>query len=786
VRAYEGERGAADSIQLTPRTFGQALRHHRLAGGITQEELAARSGLSVRAIGNLERDQSARPYLRSVRLLADALGLDEEQYGELNGLARDGSGSARARPVGPSQLPGGLVPFVGRERELKALDELAGQSGALPSGGTVVISAIGGTAGIGKTALAMHWARRARARFPDGQLYVDLCGFGPSDRPLEAAEAVDGFLSALGVPPQAWPPSLDARVGMYRSLVAGKRLLIMLDNARDAGQVRPLLPGSPGCLVLVTSRAPLSGLAVTEGAHLLTLDVLSEDEARRLLADRIGAGRVAAEPGAVRELIGLAARLPLALAVVSARASARPAFPLSGLAAELRDEPARLDALDAGDPASSVRGVLSWSYDQLSRSGAQLFRLLGLHPGPDFTVPAAASLAGTTSARTRRMLAELARASLLTEQVPGRFGCHDLLRAYAIERAGTSTGAARRAARARLLDYYLHTATAADRLLYPLRPRIELAAPTPGAKPENLAGPVQALAWLDAEHRGLLAAVTLAADQGFDVHAWQIAFSLETFLYRRGRGDDWAATQRTALAAARRLGDPHAQALAHCGVASAHAIANCPDDALSNLDCALRLMKEAGDIPGQARVHLYAAYALERQGRHHEALARSRLSLRLARTAGPQAKPLLADALNVVGWELAHLGRYRQALTYCQQALALCQQIGNTHGEPAILDSLAFICRHLGRYAEAEDYYDRAIQLFDELGYTYATSRTLANAGDAHQAAGDLAAARQAWTKALAILDDLHHPDADAIRAKLSGAGLAARPADPARSRTRA
>jgi tetratricopeptide (TPR) repeat protein/transcriptional regulator with XRE-family HTH domain len=761
------------------------LRRYRLTGGMTQEELAVRSGLSVRAIGNLERDRSGQPYLRSVRLLAEALRLTEVQYGELNSLARGGSGRAGAGLGGPSQLPGGVAQFVGRERELKALDELAAQSGGLSWGGTVVISAIGGTAGIGKTALAVHWARRASVHFPDGQLYVDLRGFGPSGPPLEAAEAVGGFLSALGVAPEGWPPGLAARAGLYRSLVAGKRLLIMLDNARDAGQVRPLLPGSPGCLVLVTSRAPLGGLAVSDGAHLLTLDALSEDEARRLLVGRLGADRVAAEPDAVSELIGLTARLPLALAIVSARASARPGFPLGELAAELRDEPGRLDALDAGDPASSVRGVLSWSYDQLSRAAARLFRLLGLHPGPDFTVHATASLAGTTPARARRLLEELARASLLTEQAPGRFGCHDLLRAYAIERAAaTRSGAARRAARGRLLDYYLHTAAAADQLLYPLRRRIELAGPAPGVTPEDLAGHAQALAWLDAEHRGLLAAVTLAADHSFDVHAWQLAFSLETFLYRRGCRDDWAATQRTALAAARRLGDLHAQALAHCGIASAQATADCPESALSHLDCALRLLEETADIPGQARVHLYAAYALERQERHHDALARGRLSLRLAKTAGPQAKPLLADALNVVGWELAHLGRYRHALSYCQQAVALSQQIGNTHGQPAGLDSLAYVCWHLGRHAEAADCYRRAIQLFDELGHTYEKSKTLACAGDAHQAAGDLAAARQTWMQALAILDDLHHPDAEAIRVKLTGAAPATGPAHPTRSGT--
>ncbi|HEV2253345.1 MAG TPA: tetratricopeptide repeat protein [Streptosporangiaceae bacterium] len=760
------------------------LRRYRLAAGMTQEELAARSGLSVRGLGDLERNRSARPYLRSVRLLAAALGLTDAQRAELVDLARGGGEGCAATEVAlPSQLPAGVAQFVGRERELQELDELLDRASQQSAGGAIVISAIGGTAGIGKTALAVHWARRVSAGFPDGQLYVDLRGFGPSGPPLAAAEAVGGFLAALGVAPQGWPPGLDARAGLYRSLVAGKRLLIVLDNARDSGQVRPLLPGSPGCLVVITSRAPLGGLAVSEGAHLLTLDVLSHDEAYRLLAARLGAGRVAAQPGAVSELIELSAGLPLALAIVSARASARPGFALAGLAAELRDEPRRLDALDAGDLASSVRGVFSWSYDQLSRSGARLFRLLGLHPGPDFTVRAAASLAGITPARARRLLEELARASLFTERAPGRFGCHDLLHAYAIELAAApGSGAARRAALGRLLDYYLHTAAAASLLLYPLRPRIELAAPQPGVASEHFASHGQALAWLDAEHRGLVAAVALAAGRGFDVHAWQLAFSLEVFFFRRGRWDDWAATQRAALAAACRLGDRHAQALAHRGIASAQSYAGCPDEALSHQERALQLLEEAGDIRWQVLVQLFAGRAhlvagrahqaggraLEGQERYREALARSRLGLRLARSAGPEARPELAEALNMVGWTLAQLGRYRRALTYCQRAVALDEQIGNMHSLSHALDSLAYVYRHLGRHSEAAGCYRRAIQLFTELGDTYAKAETLAYAGDAHRDGGDLAAARQAWKQAVAILDDLHHPDADTVRAKLA------------------
>jgi DNA-binding SARP family transcriptional activator len=348
-------------------------------------------------------------------------------------LAAPAGGLGAARVV-PRQLPAAVGRFAGRSGELGVLARLAGQavSGA---GGTVLISAIGGTAGVGKTALAVRFAHRVAGLFPDGQLYADLRGFSPSGDPVPAARVLRGFLDALGVAPQTVPADADARAGLYRSVLAGRRMLVLLDNARDAAQVRPLLPGSAGCLVVVTSRSQLTGLAATGDARMLALGLLTGPEARELLAGRLGAGRVEAEPDAVDELIERCARLPLALAITAARAAARPARPLAALAAELRTADGRLDALDAGEPAANVRAVFSWSYDQLSPAGARLFRLLGLHPGPDISAPAAASMAGVQPARARQLLAELARAHLITEPVPGRHGFHDLLRAYAAEQA---------------------------------------------------------------------------------------------------------------------------------------------------------------------------------------------------------------------------------------------------------------------------------------------------------------------------------------------------------------
>jgi NB-ARC domain len=288
----------------------------------------------------------------------------------------------------PRQLPGAVCGFAGRVTEL---DELTGLLNSARTGGTVVISAIEGTAGIGKTALAVHWAHQVAGRFPDGQLHVNLRGFDPAGTPMTSAVAVRGFLDALDVPPERIPVSVDAQAALYRSLLAGRRVLVVLDNARDAGQVRPLLPGSSGCMVIVTSRNRLTSL-IAEGARPLTVDLLTVTDARQLLAGHLGASRMAAEPDAVEDIITACSRLPLALAIVAARASAHPSFPLTALADELRDAQDRLEVLNGGEAAANARAVFSWSCRQLSTEAARLFRLLGLHPGPDITAPAAAAL----------------------------------------------------------------------------------------------------------------------------------------------------------------------------------------------------------------------------------------------------------------------------------------------------------------------------------------------------------------------------------------------------------
>ena len=364
--------------------------------------------------------------------------------------------------VAPAQLPGDLPVFTGRQGELARLGSfLTGDAAAAG----VLVTAIDGIAGVGKTALAVRWARQVAGQFPDGQLYVDLGGFGP-DEPVAAGEALRGFLEALGIAPQLIPRDLEGQASLYRSMLHGRRVLVLLDNARDIEQVRPLLPGSAGCLVVVTSRSRLLGLVIAHGARTVALEPLAEQEARQLLAARTGAARLDAEPRAVDEIIGRCAGLPLAIAVIAARANVYGDLPLSEIASELRDAPARLEALSADDATADVRAALSWSYSRLSESARRLFRLLSVNSGPDISRNAAASLVGLPSAQARQLLSELASTGLVTEHRPGRIRWHDLTQAYATElSAAHDTPADRHDALRRLLDYYLRTSNMGRELL---------------------------------------------------------------------------------------------------------------------------------------------------------------------------------------------------------------------------------------------------------------------------------------------------------------------------------
>ena len=760
--------------------FGTQLRHCRRSAGLSQEELAGRSGVSIRAIANLERGRTRWPHRGSVRRLADALELQDRARAEFfaaagRRLVREAAASARAasgdclvRAGGgqmvPRQLPGSVRQFVGREAELAVLTGLLECAGGTSA--AAVISAIGGTAGVGKTALALYWAHQVAERFPDGQLYVNLRGYDPG-RPMPAGDALAGFLRALGVAGPDIPDDADERAAAYRSLLAGRRMLVVLDNAREAGQVRPLLPGSPGCATVVTSRDTLAGLVAADGAVRLEVDLLPLPAAVGLLRALIGT-RVDEDLTAALALARQCCRLPLALRVAAELAAARPDVPLAGLAAELADLQQRLNALETGgDERTAVRSVLSWSYQYLSPPAARMFRLLGLHPGPDASVCAAASLAGLPPVQARHALGELTRAHLISEHLPGRYACHDLLRAFAAgQTRATDARAARRAATGRLLDHYLHTAHAADVLLNPARDQIGLPTHARGVQPQRLRDRGQALQWFRAEHKVLLAALALAAGAGFDTHAWKLAWTMVNFFEFLGHWHDWIATQHAAIAATQRLADQAAEARCCRALGCAYARRGGDNDAHAYLTRALSLFRQVDDPVGQARTHQDLSWLFDRQGRPAQALDHDRLALHLYQEA--DHAPGQANALNAIGWLHAVLGDYRQAIDHCSRALILHHALGNRRGEAATLDSIGYAHHHLADHAEAIAYYRRSLALFREVVDRSNQAEILNHLGDAHHAVGEPKQARDAWQQALDILQELDHPDADQLRVKLA------------------
>jgi tetratricopeptide (TPR) repeat protein len=638
----------------------------------------------------------------------------------------------------PEQLPPSLPGFVGRAAELSRLDEAAA---------VTPVIVIAGPAGVGKSSLTVQFARRLGDRYPDGRLAIDLRGFDPTGVPVEPAAALQRFLLALGVEALGVPVDVDAQMTLYRSRMAGRQMVVVLDNARDAEQVRPLLPGAPGSLVVITSRNQLTGLRASAGAHLLALGLLSTVEAEELLAARLGVRRVGAEPEAVSEIVELCGRLPLALAIAAARAAERPRLPLASVAAELRA--ARLESLSTGDPATDIRSVFSWSVRRLSPPAARLFRLLGPPPCPDISSEAAAALAGGP---VRRALTELCAANLLTEHAPDRFAFHDLIHVYASELGRRG----RRTPIARLLDHFLHRAHAAERTIDPGRDPILPDEPA-------FADAGEASRWLDAEHRCILATVEYAAAHGWDRHAWQLAHVVAPHLYRRGLWRDQVAVGRIAVAAAGRTGDPTARVLAAVDLARAHL-------QLDETAAAEPLLRWALELAGgvrQAETHHVLSWVLDLQHRDAEAFDHAGWALALYRDAGHRSGQ--ARTLNTIGWFHGQRGRHREALSYCESALDLLLELGHRESQAATWHSLGRAHHRLGDHQQALSCYGNALAVFRELPNRYFEGSTLADIGDAHDGLGDGQAARSTWWSALAILEEIRHPQADGVRVKLGG-----------------
>ncbi len=702
--------------------------------------------------------------------IADDLGTDpgpdlRQLYHRL--LADDrppAAGPDIVAPV-PRQLPRAVPHFTGRQAELTALSRLLDP--APGPAGAVVVSAIGGAAGVGKTALAVHWAQQATERFPDGQLYVNLRGYDPG-QPVTPADALAGFLLALGLSGSQLPRGDDERAARYRSLLAGRRLLVVLDNARDEEQVRPLLPGAAGCAVVVTSRSALAGLVARDGAARVELGTLSEADAARLLRALIGP-RAAADPAATAALAGLCGRLPLALRVAAERISTRPDASLASLVAELDDE-RRLDFLDAGgDPRAAVRAVFSWSFRHLDAAAAAMFRQAGAHPGPDSDACALAALAGTTLSQTRQLLDQLVRVHLIQPAGPGRYGLHDLLRSYARElEAAAADPAARRAAQTRLLDYYLSTAAAAVDTLFLAGQHSRYQIPPPAGPVPPLATVGQAQAWLDAERPALTILAGQAAQDGAPRHAVLLSATLDYYLRGGGYFAEAIIIHGHALRAARQVGDQAAEAAAVARLAFVDWEQGRWQEAESRFAAALRLSGDAADDQGeaealvgmalvdihrgrlqQATVRLKRGLAGYRalghragqahaigdlggidllQGRYDRAASRLRQSMELAREAGNRT--LEAYALTRLGSVQTRLGRLRQAADCQEQALAVFREIGNRNGQAESYTRLSRVALRDGRLPASRDYASQALALFRAIGDGPGEAHVLASLAD--------------------------------------------------------
>ncbi|WP_370970308.1 BTAD domain-containing putative transcriptional regulator [Amycolatopsis sp. cg9] len=669
------------------------------------------------------------------------------------------TGAAPDTGAVPDRFPAAPPSFIGREDELAALTRDADE------GPVVQISALAGAGGVGKTWLVLHWAAAHRDRFPDGRLFADLHGFSSASAPLEPSVVVRGFLGALGVAPGRIPSDPEARTALYRKLVDGKRMLVVLDNAADADQVIPLLPGSATCTTVVTSRRHLAPLITRHGARHLQLDILSHGEARALLTGRLGPARLAAEPDAVEELIGLCGRYPLALAIVGRHAQTRPRIPLAEFATELRDT--GLDAFDHEDPTVSLPAVLSWSLRALTSEQRTVFALLGTAPGPDIGLPAAAALAGSSPQRTAKVLTTLEEVSLLSRRPGGRFTMHDLIRDYAAVTAEQELRPAEReAALRRVLDCYLHTSHAADHHLDPHRQAVPLAEPAPGAGPHPLRDDSAALDWFDSEHANLLAAQHAAAAAGWHDVVWQLAWGLHTFQNRRGMLPDRLAVWRTALDSTAHLADPVATCRAHRLLADVQANLGRHDEAVEHLQEAVSLAGRTDERDEQGLAQHGLSWVWQLRGDDRRALDHATRALALFRTLG---KPVWeARELNQVGWLAAQVGDHETARSHCEAALALHRRHGDAHAEADTLDSLGYIESRSGHHEPAVEYFRRALTLYRDRGNTFQVADTLDRLGGPLAALGRPDQARTAWREALELYRQQDRPrDADRVRRQL-------------------
>ncbi|MFD1150711.1 AfsR/SARP family transcriptional regulator [Saccharothrix hoggarensis] len=709
--------------------------------------------------GSDRRAEALAAYAEVRELLAEELGADPGP--SLREAHRVVIADGEPDVVVPHQIPAHPAHFVGRDDELDRLTALLDRSA-----GAAVISAVRGTGGIGKTALALRWAERVADRFPDGRLYVNLRGFDPANAPLDVGEALRGFLEALGVKAERVPTRPADQAALYRSKLAGRKVLVVLDNARDADQVLPLLPGGTSCFVLVTSRNQLGEL-VRVGAVPLTLDVMPDVEARRLVERVVGVSRTGQEPAAVRRLVELCGGLPLALATVSARAALNPGFRLASLADELADEWGRMAGLDAGDE-QGVRAVLSWSYRALSARAARMFRLLDVHPGPVISVPSAASLAAVPTAEAAAALAELARLHLLTEVAPGRFAFHDLLRAYAATEADADPPEERDAARARVLGFYLHSAFNAVKRIHPQRDTspVRLEPLPPGAVAHEPADDPAAWRWIDLEYPVLLSTSTRAAETGHGLLSWHLCWTLGTVFDRRGQWHDWLAMLGEAERYAVREGDGRALATIKHHSSVALQMTGDPEAARAALEQGLVLFEGLGDRRGLGDAHRGMAFLCENAGDPRAALEHGQRALEHYKAVGFPFG--VAGTMSAISLYHSHLGDYPKALEMGHRALEQQRALGHTYGEANVLDNIGWAHHRAGDHGEAVGYFRESADLFRKSGSVVLEAQVLVHLAEAEEALGDVGEARRALARVMGLAGSLQESFVADVEARLS------------------
>jgi tetratricopeptide (TPR) repeat protein/transcriptional regulator with XRE-family HTH domain len=781
---------------------------------LTVRELARRSGFAYGVISEYLNGKRLPPTDR-FDVLARLLGASGTELHAL-ATARDRVEEfRRARRAGtpvPRELPPDVFGFTGRAEQLDELDRLLDRAGDAP--GVALISAVAGTAGVGKTALAVRWAHRVRGRFPHGCLYVDLRGYDP-DRPVPPADVLAGFLRSLGVHPADIPPDEAGRGARYRTLLAGRQVLVVLDNARDTEQVRPLLPGEPGCVTLITSRDALTGLAVRHGAFRIELDPLPDGDAVGLLGTLIGR-RVAAEPDAAATLAGLCARLPLTLRLAAELAGTRADARLADLVAELTDTQHRLDRLDAGgEPRTATRAVFSWSYQNLPADAARAFRLIGLFPGHELDAYAMAALAGVDLDPARDLLVTLAQAHLIQGTGAGRYGVHDLLRAYAVGLATAEDPEdARRAALDRLLSHHLYTCSVAMDQVAPFDRQSRPTVPESSTPVPELGSPEAAIAWLDAERANLLGTAARAVENGRPAYAAQLDRILLRYLdngshyqeaeplYRRalpaaspadkahllnrlgsmcevsGRNQEAAHCRQQALQFARDVGDDVEEARALNGLAGVYVNLGRLPETLDFCQQALEFYRRTGDPVGQARMLGNIGCVYDVMGRYAAAVDHHRQALELARANGNHE----GEAINHINLAtvLVQLGHDDDALPHLWQALDLTKRTGVRESEAEALGQLGIVYRHQGRYAEAEDLHRQALDIVRAAGNRAAEGYALGHLGTVYERMGRHAEAVDHHRQALDIAEEIGNSNLTAE--VLNRLGDTLRASDPAQA----